>query len=362
MVGEVATAAIGGATHVVQTVARQLIIDRMDTDWKITFETTLLPRHLRVAVGLFLNALMVKRLAQLAKDRSIWGFTKSDLNRASYAESPILSRMNTLTFGGGDVRVAYAASGFGKTTACRAFLRAGRNPPGIAFCVNQENTKSYAASMLKFLNLVVDNPPEGWMISLLGALKGQDEPAFLILDDFMYNGATEDDKTFLLCLKSLIRASTVTAIVLTSNKDAAAAMLAMNGMESIVPMVHNKTVIKMQRDFNNGTFAMDWNKELKVQWSTKALQIAAAVDPRHKHLKTDEMHNKVKDYLDSLGLDYRKLAIPGDIHHVLMTELDPPTPLSAHGDHLIVTFDSVEEKSGFGVCGTSSCGDNCLVM
>jgi hypothetical protein len=107
---------------------------------------------------------------------------------------------------------------------------------------------------------------------------------------------------------------------------------------------------------------MDWNKELNMAWSTKALQVAAAVDPRHKHLKTDEVHNKVKYYLDSLGPDRRKLASPGEIHRVLMTELDPPTPPSAHGGRLIVTFDSVEEKSGFGFSGASSCGDNCLVM
>jgi hypothetical protein len=52
--------------------------------------------------------------------------------------------------------------------------------------------------MLKLLNLDVDNPPEGWMISLLDALRGQDKPAFLILDDFMYNGVPENGKTFLL--------------------------------------------------------------------------------------------------------------------------------------------------------------------
>jgi hypothetical protein len=123
MVGAVATAPIGGATQVVQNIATKVILDRMDTDWKSTPEV---------------SARMVKRLSQLARDRSILGFTKSDLNRTSYAESPILVRMIKVEFGGGDVRVAYVPSGLGKTTACRAFLRAGRNQPGIAFCVNQE--------------------------------------------------------------------------------------------------------------------------------------------------------------------------------------------------------------------------------
>jgi hypothetical protein len=83
--------------------------------------------------------------------------------------------------------------------------------------VNQENAPSYAASMLKYLDLDVDDPPEGWTVCLLEALKGLDTSKlpFLILDDFMYNGATKHDKSFLLCLKGLLRSSTVTAIVLT---------------------------------------------------------------------------------------------------------------------------------------------------
>jgi hypothetical protein len=173
----------------------------------------------------------------------------------------------------------------------------------------------------------------------------------LILDDFMHNGETEHEETFLLALKSLIRSSTVTAIVLTSNKDAANAMVTWNGMSGIIPMVENDTVEEFRCALYAGTFAMDWNKELNMEWSTKALQVAAAVGPRLKHLKTDEMHNKMKEYLDSLGPHRRTLASPGEIHRVLMTELDPPTPPSAHDGHLIAIFDSVEENSGCGVCG-----------
>lgn len=162
MTGVVATAAIGGATQVVQTeqFIVDRIIDRMDTDWKISPNA---------------RNRLVKRLAQLAKNRSTLGFNIADLDRDSYADSTILARMNRSTFAGGDVRVAHVPNGLGKTSACRAFFRAGRNPPGIAFCVNQENAPSYAASMLKYLNLDVDDPPEGWMVCLLEALKGLDE-------------------------------------------------------------------------------------------------------------------------------------------------------------------------------------------
>jgi hypothetical protein len=132
-------------------------------------------------------------------------------------------------------------------------------------------------------------------------------------------------------VKSLLRSSTVTVIILTSNKDAADDMLTWNGLEGSIPMVDYLTVVKLKRAFYSGTFAMDWNKELNMEWSTTALQVAAAVDPRHRHLNTDEMHNKVKSYLDSLGPDYRKLASPGQIHDMLMTELDPPTRPSAQG-------------------------------
>jgi hypothetical protein len=120
--------------------------------------------------------------------------------------------------------------------------------------------------------------------------------------------------------------------------------------------VGNITVIKMKRDFENQTFAMDWNKELNMQWSTKALQVAAAVDPRYKHMEADEVDKEVKVYLDNLECRHRELASPGEIH-LMLTALYPPTPPTADVGHLITTLDSVEEKSGFGVCG-----DNCLVM
>mmetsp|Transcript_3914 Transcript_3914/g.9491 ORF Transcript_3914/g.9491 Transcript_3914/m.9491 type:complete len:89 (+) Transcript_3914:3684-3950(+) len=88
---------------------------------------------------------------------------------------------------------------------------------------------------------------------------------------------------------------------------------------------------------------MHWENELNIEWSTKALQVAASVDPRHKHLETDEIHNKVKDYLDGLGPVDRKFVSPGEIHRMLMTELDPPTLPNTHDGRLIGTFDSVEE-------------------
>ena len=68
----------------------------------------------------------------------------------------------------------------------------------------------------------------------------------------------------------------------------------------------------------------------------------------------------MKEYLDGLGPVRRKVASPGEIHEMLTTELDPSRLPSAHGGHMITTFDSVEETSG------PSCGDggreNCLVM
>jgi hypothetical protein len=148
----------------------------------------------------------------------------------------------------------------------------------------------------------------------------------------------------------------VTAIVLTSNKDAADDMLTWNGLVGIVPMVDNATVSEFKCALHAGTFAMDWNKELNMEWSTKALQVAAEFDRRHKHLKIDKVRNTVKGYLDGLRPDRRKLASPVEIHRVLEAELDPPAQLSTQGDHLIATFNSVEEKGGISVCG------NCLVM
>ena len=69
-----------------------------------------------------------------------------------------------------------------------------------------------------------DNEQHIWLLWLMCFLFCYKLPV-LILDDFMYNCATQHDKTFILSLKSLIRSSTVTAIVLTSNEDSANALL-----------------------------------------------------------------------------------------------------------------------------------------
>ena len=111
-------------------------------------------------------------------------------------------------------------------------------------------------------------------------------------------------------------------------------------------MVDYNTVAEYKCALHTGSFVMDWNKDLNMEWSTKELQIAATVDPRHKHLKRDEIRDKAKKYLNGLGLVRRKVASPGEIHDKLVTELDPSTLPSAHGGHIITSFNSVEETSG----------------
>jgi hypothetical protein len=233
------------------------------------------------------------------------------LNRQpGYAESPILVRINELVLKGGDVRVAYVPRGCGKTTVCKAFLRTWDPPFGIAICVDHENSPSYAAAMLRQLGVRDGLVPEGWMYYLLLALEAsvaedaarrapgwmaylrdalmgsnattpaaqnvqtRQRSPVLILDDFCNRGATTQDKRFLVNLKHLIRGTNVTVIVLTSNRAAADAMLTWNSMGSIIPLVSDDKVVefrvKRRRDPTN--WAMDWDKELSMVWSTSALE------------------------------------------------------------------------------------------
>lgn len=112
--------------------------------------------------------------------------------------------------------------------------------------------------MLKCLDSDAGDPPDGWMACLLEALKGLDERPVLILDDFMCNGMTEHEKTFLLSLKSLLCSSMVSDIVLTSNEDATGMMLTWNGSEGIIPMVDHDVVAECECALHAGSFAMDW--------------------------------------------------------------------------------------------------------
>lgn len=75
----------------------------------------------------------------------------------------------------------------------------------------------------------------------------------------------------------------MSAIVLTSNEDAASKMLTWNGLEGIIPTVDYNTVAEYKCALHAGSFVMDWSKDLNMEWNMKALQIAATVDPRHKH-------------------------------------------------------------------------------
>jgi hypothetical protein len=250
---------------------------------------------------------------QLAENRATLGFDK-DLERPTYAKSPLLRRLEELPLGKGIVYVAYFPPGNGKTTACRAFLRAfKRNPRGIAFCPSQA-PPPYAGEMLRLLGLDADNPPNGWLSCLKDAIQTRDEQTYLLLDDFMNRGSNELDGDLIASIQSKIRGSDITAIVLTHNQQAADYLLTLNGLKGIKPLLSlADTDILRTRNPPK----MDWETDMSMEWSTNDLKHAAAVDPRNKHMKKKKLHNRIDKFLARMTKEERKKVDPLSIAEML---------------------------------------------
>jgi hypothetical protein len=147
---------------------------------------------------------------------------------------------------------------------------------------------------------------------------------------------------------------------LTSNRAAADAMLTWNLMGSIIPLVSDDKVVefrvKRRRDPTN--WAMDWDKELSMVWSTSALESAAVVDPRLKNLQPDIVRAKVKEILDKMEADSeeRNDANPLAICRMVMTTLDPLTQPSLRQDGLRLNeVEDAEENRGSRICKDPAC-------
>ena len=172
-------------TDVTTNVASKVSLDCMDKEWKGPLDVT---QHIR----------------QLAESRATLGFNR-DLDRPAYAKSPLLRRLEQLPLAPEIVYVAYVPPGNGKTTACRAFLRAlKRKPRGIAFCPSQADPP-YAREMVKFLDLDANDPPDGWLICLKNDINNKGERTYLLLDDFMSSGPNDFDRRLIESVKSTIR-------------------------------------------------------------------------------------------------------------------------------------------------------------
>jgi ATP/maltotriose-dependent transcriptional regulator MalT len=92
--------------------------------------------------------------------------------------------------------------------------------------------------MIELLGIDQHPPPKGWLKCFFDALIGLDKPVFLLLDDYMTVGINHLESDLLFAIKSRIRCSQVTVIVLTQNKDSADHMLTRNEWVGVVPLMH----------------------------------------------------------------------------------------------------------------------------
>jgi hypothetical protein len=115
----------------------------------------------------------------------------------------------------------------------------------------------YVGEMVRLLGLKIDNPPKGWLTCLIDALKSGGEQSHFLLDECMNSGPNELDER-LISIKSNIRGTNITAIVLTQNVEAVDSMLGLNGLRGIQPLqsaaatealrLSARDTVKMERD------------------------------------------------------------------------------------------------------------------
>jgi hypothetical protein len=328
------------AADVTVNVVSNIIYDCMDKEWKGSPDKR-------------------KEITERVESCEIFGFNER-LRRSAYAKSPILGRLEDLNLSSGLVYVAHVPPGHGKTTACRAFLRASeRMPKGIAFCPSRVEPP-YARAMLLLLGLDTENPPDGWLTCLLDALNRDGEQSYLLLDDFMSTGPNASDESLIIGIKAAIRGTTITGIVLTQNIKSADYMLTLNGWAGIVPLIPFEDRLQIRTDAtqNRTDPKMDWETDMytpSIEWSEKALKLAAKVDPRHKKMEEGIRDSLIHNFLKSLPKDQRKVVNPLDVFDMLANDQHLPP----HSDDFHIDTNFSQSTANFTTDG--GCG-GCHVM
>lgn len=268
--------------------------------------------------GTFIGTMKIKHY--VGNRRVLGG--NSDLKRKHYAISPILDIIvNHCLTVNGFVFVVYGGGGMGKTTALHAVMgRYARR--GVAFSPG-ELGGSYKEIILRRLRLNGDNPPSGWLEKFLDELQTpwKEDPAILMLDDFM-NDQPDDllDKALLMNIKAAIRGKNIVAFVLTTNKQSANKMLTWNS--TIVPAAPEDDIrrclraVKQHKESNAETeFAINWNENGRLRWSTEELKKAVLVSPKYVEKSQDEkdvLMAKIDAYIQDMEEEERESLSPSD--------------------------------------------------
>lgn len=285
-----------------------------------------------------------------------------------YAQSPIIVHLKKNLLFSGTIYVAYVPNKCGKTTACYAAMDKPYCRRGVAFSPDTALNTPYFDSVLSYLDFNAENPPGGFMVRLLQELeKGDKHPELtknlLILDNFMPNGFNVEDSHFLHNLKAQIKERSVTALIFTSNKEAACHLLSQNNLGCIVPLVPTKIIVDLQ----NATGHVDpskpldfnWEQHLSMMWDKDELK--KAIEHSGRFLGLEEVaRNNIVQRFDSvynrLSLNQKEVTNPVSFLGILVDETT---------GQAITTPTAAAVTSTFGEPGGTQeqkCRQNCTIL
>lgn len=263
-----------------------------------------------------------------------------------YAPTPILDAMCNCR-GRGKVFVAMVPSGLGKTTAAKQFLHQFKEKrQGIAICGQSGTDEPYVRSMLAALGMDPINPPKGWLKCLVNALDDADNACtrkpFLVLDDFGGDEFVTADASLIITLKSQVRNTKVSVIVLTNTKEYADFLLSKNQLQGIVPVTG--TYPDFRDIYPNG----EW---MSMRWSINTYKMSARHQPNLAQFSTAQINDAIDEYVRGLTQEKFDQMTPLILWEELENILSPEMHWRAAPD--ITSSGEGEEIAGCAQCVVS---------
>ena len=256
---------------------------------------------------------------RMIENNTVIGFHEH-LRLARYAPTPILDAMCNCR-GKSKVFVAMAPSALGKTTAAKEFLHHfKKDRQGIAICVQSAATNTpYVQLMLSALGFSPTNPPKGWLKCLVSALHnaGKRVPGkpyrkpFLILDDF---GGTDTDAELVMALKSQVRNTNASVIILTRNQKDADFLLEQNTLQGIIPLAD--TYPNFRELYPHG----EW---VSMSWGVETYKMSARHQPSLVQFSRDQIDDAIDEIFRGLSQEGLKQLTPLVMWDKLEAHLSP---------------------------------------
>jgi hypothetical protein len=181
----------------------------------------------------------------------------------------------------------------------------------------------------------------------------------VLLDDFMAGGISDLESDLCFAIKSLIRSTKITVIVLTQNRESADHLLPKNGWVGIIPVLNNKAILGIRAKPSDQR-VMDWDRDFDMSWQEGQLFEAARsfIYTEGVGQTENETRSKIKTYLGNLTQAEKDAVIPLDIIEVVRREdsvTAQSTALSANARWGKEQLPDLENKFSCGADMYSSC-------